>query len=458
MEAINRVLQIREGKLALYYLAGVSGWLLFSNELINLLFSDAYLLLTLKNVNTWILAIASFGFLTMMIHGVWYRLQEKDKRIEQLLEERKLVVDLEKSELHDTLMRIFRKAPAPMAILTGESHTYEFANESYVRTMGQKKMVGKTVRQILPEAAKQGILEKLDRVYRSGKPHYDRGHALRIKSPGGIKTVYRDVVYNPMTDGTGEVYGIFVQFNDITDRVKAQKKLEQKLVNSKHFMDRLQDRTLGNFAIAQALFHLQSEETHESDTHLALEHKESRLQTLANIQELMGENGNVEQVPFHAFLHRHIKWLFNFYGRKQPDLHLLIDELPMDLDRAIAMGLVLNEVLFALVNCHHDEFSKMKVRTDSSDPRQTTLLITVNLGGDEIWETLDSVVSGRQTSLTGRLLRFVNAELEHAVTPRQSVLVMKYTDAYMEQPLIDYLNDERVRREISVENTPGEAA
>lgn len=458
MEAINRVFQFREGKLVLYYVAGVCGWLLFSNELVNLIFSDTYLLLTLKNVNAWILTIASFGVLTLIVHGVWQRMQEKEQRIEQLLEERKLVVELEKSELHDTLMRIFRKAPSPMAILTGGDHTYDFVNESYFRTMGRRKMVGKTVRQIFPEAVSQGVIDKLDQVYRTGKPHYDRAQPFRIEGPGENRTVYRDVVYNPMTDGAGEVYGIFVQCNDITERVKAQKRLEMELENRNRFVDRLQNRTLGNFAIAQALFHLQSEETPVTDTHLALEHKESRLQTLANIQGLMGEEGHLEQVPFHTFIHRHIKWLFNFYGRKQPDLHLLTVDLPMELDQALAMGLLLNEVLFSLVNCHHDEFSKMKLRADRSEAGKSTLLISVNLGGDEIWETLDSVVSGRQTSLTENLLRYVNAELEHAVTPNRSVVCLKFLDTFKDVPLVEYLNARRAGMDLTPKGTPVEAA
>jgi PAS domain S-box-containing protein len=122
------------------------------------------------------------------------------------------------------LRRLFQQAPGFVAVVRGPEHVFELANTAYRRLIGDRDIIGKSVRQALPEVAGQGYFEMLDRVFTTGKPIVGRGMHLRVhRQPGAeLEDVFVDFLYQPLVDADGDVSGIFVQGHDIT----AQKRLE----------------------------------------------------------------------------------------------------------------------------------------------------------------------------------------------------------------------------------------
>ncbi|HEY0038218.1 MAG TPA: PAS domain-containing protein, partial [Longimicrobium sp.] len=70
----------------------------------------------------------------------------------------------------ERLTEIFANAPALIAVLRGPDHVFELANPPYLRLLGGRDVVGRPVREAVPEVAEQGFLALLDGVYRSGEP------------------------------------------------------------------------------------------------------------------------------------------------------------------------------------------------------------------------------------------------------------------------------------------------
>ena len=134
------------------------------------------------------------------------------------------------------LRRLFAQAPGFVAILTGPEHVFELVNPAYRQLVG-RDVVGKTVRDAIPEVGAQGFYQVLDDVFASGKPFVGRGLALRLeRQPGaGLEEVVVDFVYQPLTEEDGKVSGIFVQGHDIT----ALKQLEterERLLEEHRFL------------------------------------------------------------------------------------------------------------------------------------------------------------------------------------------------------------------------------
>src|SRR5687768_8216396 len=63
------------------------------------------------------------------------------------------------------LTSAFQQSPAFLAVLRGPDHVFEALNERYVQLIGRRDVIGKRVRDALPEVAGQGFFELLDRVY-----------------------------------------------------------------------------------------------------------------------------------------------------------------------------------------------------------------------------------------------------------------------------------------------------
>ncbi|AKT42762.1 PAS domain-containing hybrid sensor histidine kinase/response regulator [Chondromyces crocatus] len=134
----------------------------------------------------------------------------------QRVQEINLTLDTERRHL----LRMFEQAPGFMCFLRGPQHVFELANKAYYQLMGHRELLGKTVRQALPDVEGQGFFELLDKVYTSGTPFIGRAMRLLVqRSPGGpFQPRFVDFIYQPIIDPDGTVTGIFVQGHDITEQ------------------------------------------------------------------------------------------------------------------------------------------------------------------------------------------------------------------------------------------------
>jgi len=154
-------------------------------------------------------------------------------------------------ESEERMRGLFRQAPGFICILRGPGHIFEFANETYWRMLGSRDLVGKSVRQAVPEIEGQGFLELLDQVYRTGEPFRGLETPLRLKrSPGQPpELMLIDFIYQPITDAAGRVTGIFVEGFDVTDRVQAQAALRDSEARYRTLFDSIDE----GFCIIEAM-------------------------------------------------------------------------------------------------------------------------------------------------------------------------------------------------------------
>ena len=126
------------------------------------------------------------------------------------------------------LAALFTQAPSFMALLEGAEHRIALANPNYLALVGNRPVVGLTVKEALPEASAQGYVELLDTVYRTGEPFRANGAIYATQTePGGPEDErIVDFVFQPIRDGGDAVTGIFVQGIDVTQRAHEQKRRE----------------------------------------------------------------------------------------------------------------------------------------------------------------------------------------------------------------------------------------
>jgi signal transduction histidine kinase len=127
------------------------------------------------------------------------------------------------------LDELFRQAPAFVAVLRGPDHIFELANPLYQELVGPRSLVGKSVKQAIPEAEQQGFIGILDRVFRSGEPFVAHDLPVLIaRGRGDVQEqVFLDFVYQPIREADGEVTGIIVFGVDVTIRGKAERALRE---------------------------------------------------------------------------------------------------------------------------------------------------------------------------------------------------------------------------------------
>jgi PAS domain S-box-containing protein len=125
------------------------------------------------------------------------------------------------------LIQMFEQGPSFMALLEGPEHRIQLANPSYVRLVGGRDVIGKTVAEALPEAASQGYVKLLDEVFSTGKAFASTSSPYSIEAAGSEQKRFVDFIYQPLQDAAGTVTGIYVEGVDVTERKLAEAALKQ---------------------------------------------------------------------------------------------------------------------------------------------------------------------------------------------------------------------------------------
>jgi two-component sensor histidine kinase/PAS domain-containing protein len=130
----------------------------------------------------------------------------------------------------ERLENMFAQAPGFMAMLSGPQHVFQLANAAYRHLIGDRPIMGQSVREALPELEGQGFFDLLDQVYRTGEPFAGRQLPLKIRrrQGGPVEQAYVDFIYQPVKDSTGAVTGIFAEGYDVTEAREAEEALSRQ--------------------------------------------------------------------------------------------------------------------------------------------------------------------------------------------------------------------------------------
>ena len=136
----------------------------------------------------------------------------------------------------ERLYEVFMQAPAAISVLEGPQHVFTVANPLYQKLVGGRDVIGKPVREALPELLGQGFFERLDVVFSSGKAHSERERVVSLDRSGtGVsEDVYVDFVYQPLEDAGGSTVGILVHAVDVTGQVRARQEITAARAEAEH--------------------------------------------------------------------------------------------------------------------------------------------------------------------------------------------------------------------------------
>lgn len=120
---------------------------------------------------------------------------------------------------HELLALMFEQAPGFMTLLSEPGHVFQLTNGAYQRLIGHREVIGKSVREALPELAGQGFFELLDRVSDTGEPYVGRGVKVVLRNAQDAPAEERilDFVYQPIRAEDGRITAIFVQGTDVSE-------------------------------------------------------------------------------------------------------------------------------------------------------------------------------------------------------------------------------------------------
>jgi PAS domain S-box-containing protein len=134
-------------------------------------------------------------------------------------------IAIEKQQFYD----LYLQAPFCMGKLKGPNHIYEMANPLYMKLIGKRNIIGKSVKEVRPEAAAQGFIEILDQVYKTGVSFSANEMLIKLDkdNKGEIVDLYSDFLYQARRNNEGHIDGILFFAVDVTEQVVSRKKIEE---------------------------------------------------------------------------------------------------------------------------------------------------------------------------------------------------------------------------------------
>ncbi len=129
----------------------------------------------------------------------------------------------------ERLQKLFQEAPGFICVFSGPEHVFDFVNETFRRLFGRRTWIGASVRDAMPDLAGQGFYELLDKVYATGERFVAQATSVRFRaSPSDDEEErFLTFIYEPTRDDDGVITGIFCEGYDVTERVRAERALQQ---------------------------------------------------------------------------------------------------------------------------------------------------------------------------------------------------------------------------------------
>jgi len=139
----------------------------------------------------------------------------------------------------ERMRQMFAQAPGFMAMLDGPEHIFAFTNAAYMKLIDHRDVIGKPLREALPDIEGQGFYELLDQVYTSGQPYIGSALKVWLQSAPHAERQERfvDLIYQPVRDSTGQGIGIFVEGSDVTERVMAETMVRESAAQFRSFAE-----------------------------------------------------------------------------------------------------------------------------------------------------------------------------------------------------------------------------
>jgi PAS domain S-box-containing protein len=304
----------------------------------------------------------------------------------------------ERNHLHELFMQL----PAAIGVMSGPEQRWTFVNPACVRAVGRRSdedLVGKTVRESLPELKDQGFFELLDQVYRSGVPFV--GTEMKIKlnraASGLPEEAFFNFIYQPVRNAAGAVEAIFLHAVEVTDHVLARRAMEK---NENRFRLAQVAAQIGTWewdpsgnstSLSSELHHMFGTEATDPD-HAQTWNSRVVSEDMAKVQAAMQESvktGSMEFEYRYQDPRRGLRW-FYCKGRRFTDSDTRLFGVVLDITER-------KQTAEALRNAHEELEARVQQRTAELQRRteevssQADLL---NLANDAIFvRTLDDKIT-----------------------------------------------------------------
>jgi PAS domain S-box-containing protein len=151
------------------------------------------------------------------------------------------VIDIHEDKIKEQVIRknehqirsIVEEATVATAVYLGEEMRIALANDAMLSVWGRdRSVVGKILREAIPEIKDQPFHGLLQHVYKTGEIYWGKEDRADLMRNGKLETGYFNYTYKPLRNEDGEIYGILNMAVDVSEMVESKNLLKE---SERHF-------------------------------------------------------------------------------------------------------------------------------------------------------------------------------------------------------------------------------
>lgn len=234
--------------------------------------------------------------------------------------------------------------------LHSQRFTYVSPTVYKLRGYTADEVLDQSLEDILTPESYQYLTEKLPQkiqTYRSG----DESMKLQTFRMDQVcrddRTVPTEVVANILTDETGNITDLLAVSRDITKRVEMEEEIQKSLQEKEMLLKEIHHRVKNNLMIISSLLNLQSRYMKDKQVLDVFKDSQNRARSMAIIHDRLYHSSHLKRIDIGDYIQTLAGDLFRTYATDPTRIKLNFDieEVMVDINTMIPLGLIVNELL-----------------------------------------------------------------------------------------------------------------
>jgi len=272
-------------------------------------------------------------------------------------------------------------------------------------------VIGKKLRLLIPDDHPNELSCILEKI-RNGEiiHHFE---TVRVRKDG--KSIDVSLTISPIKDSSGRIIGASTIARDITERKKTEKQLQKSLEEKDMLMKEIHHRVKNNLMVLSSLLNLQSKFIKDEVALDVFRESQNRAKTMAIIHEKLYRSSDLKRIDFGEYIRDLSNLLFRTYttDSSRNRLNLNVEDVMLDVDISIPLGLILNELLSNSLKYAFPDDRKGEITVEFYHKKDDRLSLIVKDNGVGFPENIDfKKTESLGLQLVNMLTEQVNGEVQ----------------------------------------------
>lgn len=195
-----------------------------------------------------------------------------------------------------------------------------------------------------------------------------KGRRLSIETDvslkGDIRTVWAAAV--PLYDSKGNFIGAIESVRDITQMKESRIRIKKDLKEKEMLLKEIHHRVKNNLMVISSLLNIQARYIKDKESHDIFIQSKNRARSMAIIHERLYRSTDLKKIDFRDYIRSLSTELFHSYVSNPHvlKLNLNVDDIFLDINTAIPLGLIINELITNSLKHAFSEGKKGEINID----------------------------------------------------------------------------------------------